>query len=138
MRFLSLSVLLLLFFAGCGKDRGQLINASDEFRNIFLNQLRNSSTVDTTSGRADYGDVFLNKSEFVIHNDAFNLASTYQIGRAALSSWKEYEDFEIKTSGGGGNHFFIHYGNNNAHVFIDIISYRYEGRNKIDYLVRAN
>lgn len=138
MKFLIPGIILIIFFSGCEKSRDELITASNDFKKLFLNEISTVSSVDTTSGRTDYSDVYMSKSEFLIHNEAFNPSTTYNAGRAALSKWKMYEEFGIKSSGGGGNHFFINYGSGGKHVFIDIIGYSLNGQMKIDFIVRGD
>jgi len=134
-------IIVSLFFivqSGCQKSESEfVVKPAIEFKNIFLEELRSITKIDSGGSSVGWGEVYISNELFTILDEEYDHTKTYELGLAAYSKWKTLTNIRAISTGGGENQFYMSFGKKSHFAFIDVLSYKFLDKNIIDIRIRA-
>ena len=137
-RIIIIVSLFCIVQSGCQKNESEfVVKPAIEFKNIFLEELRSITKIDSGGSGAGWGYIYNSDEKFIILDEDYDHFKTYELGLTAFSKWKSSTNIRTSSAGGGGSQFNMSFGNYPHHAFVDVISYKLHDNNMIEIRIHA-
>ena len=133
--------IILLSLIGCNSSNiRDAVKPGEDFKLMLINDLKDEVNANLISGGNTWGDDYRATYFIPIKDTGYINSDTYEICLKTLSKWKEKYNYgsNVVSAGGGDNYYEMRYKYGSREVFIDIISYKKEGKDIIQFIIRAH